>query len=39
LPFYVTSYLNEEVTCTEPSPLVSVPWCHVCIKIAHVDLK
>ncbi len=34
-PFYIeniiyifnkTSYLNEEVNCTEPSPSVSVPW-------------
>jgi hypothetical protein len=24
--FYQTSYLNEEVNCTEPSPSVSVPW-------------
>jgi hypothetical protein len=24
--FYKTSYLNEEVNCTEPSPSVSVPW-------------
>ncbi len=23
---YKTSYLNEEVDCTEPSPYVSVPW-------------
>jgi hypothetical protein len=23
--FYKTSYLNEEVNCTEPSPSVSVP--------------
>ena len=23
---YKTSYLNEEVKCTEPSPSVSVPW-------------
>jgi len=32
-PFYKTSYLNEEVNCTEPSPSVSVPllssfWLH-----------
>ncbi len=27
LPFFTrTSYLNEEVNCTEPSPSVSVPW-------------
>jgi len=26
LPFYKTSYLNEEVNCTEPSPSVSFPW-------------
>jgi hypothetical protein len=26
LLFYKTSYLNEEVNCTEPSPSVSVPW-------------
>jgi hypothetical protein len=24
--FYKTSYLNEEVNCTEPSPLVRIPW-------------
>jgi hypothetical protein len=24
--FYKTSYLNEEVNCTEPSPSVSIPW-------------
>jgi hypothetical protein len=24
--FYKTSYLNEEVKCTEPSSLVSIPW-------------
>jgi hypothetical protein len=24
--FYKTSYLNEEVNSTEPSPLVSIPW-------------
>ncbi len=24
--FYKSSYLNEEVNCTEPSPLVSIPW-------------
>jgi hypothetical protein len=23
---YKTSYLNEEVNCTEPFPLVRVPW-------------
>ncbi len=23
--FYKTSYLNEEINCTEPSPLVSIP--------------
>jgi hypothetical protein len=23
---YKTSYINEEINCTEPSPLVSVPW-------------
>jgi hypothetical protein len=26
LHFYKTSYPNEEVNCTEPSPSVSVPW-------------
>jgi hypothetical protein len=25
LPFYKITYLNEEVSCTEPSPLVSIP--------------
>jgi len=25
--FKKTSYLNEEVSLTEPSPSVSVPWC------------
>jgi hypothetical protein len=25
-PFYKTSYLNEEVNCTEHSPSVRVPW-------------
>ncbi len=24
--FYKTSYLNKEVNCTEPSPLISIPW-------------
>ncbi len=24
--FYKTSYLNEEVNCTKPSLLVSIPW-------------
>ncbi len=24
--FYKTSYLNEEVNCTEASPSVSIPW-------------
>ncbi len=24
--FYKTSYLNEEVNCTEPSPLAIIPW-------------
>ncbi len=24
--FNKTSYLNEEVNCTEPSPSVSIPW-------------
>ncbi len=24
--FYKTSSTNEEVNCTEPSPLVSIPW-------------
>ncbi len=24
--FYKTSYFNEEVNCTEPPPLVSIPW-------------
>jgi hypothetical protein len=37
-PFYIensiyifnkTSYLNEEVNCTEPSPSVSNPWLHL----------
>jgi hypothetical protein len=23
---YNTSFLNEEVNCTEPSPSISVPW-------------
>jgi hypothetical protein len=26
LLFYKTSYLNEEVNCSELSPSVSVPW-------------
>ncbi len=26
LLYYKTSYLNEEVSCTEPSPSLSVPW-------------
>jgi hypothetical protein len=26
VPFYKTSYLNEEVNRTGPSPSVSVPW-------------
>jgi len=24
--FYKTRHLNEEVNCTEPFPLISVPW-------------
>jgi hypothetical protein len=24
--FTKTSYLNEEVNCTDPSPSVSIPW-------------
>jgi hypothetical protein len=28
--FYNTSYLNEEVNCTEPFLLVSVPWFATC---------
>jgi hypothetical protein len=28
--FYKTSYLNEEVNCTEPSPLLGVPWYMAC---------
>jgi hypothetical protein len=34
--FYNTSYLNEEVTCTEPSASVSVPWIILqtkCLKV------
>ena len=27
--FYKTSYLNEEVNCTEPSPSVSIPWFNI----------
>jgi hypothetical protein len=27
--FLQTSYLNEEVNCTEPSPSVSVPWLYI----------
>ncbi len=36
-PFYIeniinlfckTSYLNEEINCTEPSPFVSIPWSY-----------
>ncbi len=29
--FYKTSYLNEEVNCTEPFPLVGVPCTDRCI--------
>ncbi len=29
--FYKTRYLNEEVNCTEPSPLVSIPWFVICL--------
>jgi hypothetical protein len=25
-PFYKTTYLNEEVNCTEPSVSIRVPW-------------
>jgi hypothetical protein len=24
--YFKTSYLNEEVSCTEPSPSISIPW-------------
>jgi len=27
--FYKTSYLNEEVNCTEPFPSVSIPWWYI----------
>jgi hypothetical protein len=27
---YKTSYFNEEVNCTEPSPSVSIPWSLIC---------
>ncbi len=33
LLFYKTSYLNEEVNCTERSPLASVPWIGSCTEI------
>jgi hypothetical protein len=33
--FYKTSYLNEEVNRTEPSPLVSVPW----FITAHANIR
>ncbi len=36
--FYITSYPHEEVNCTEPSPLVSVPW-HNLLKRSAVPLK
>jgi len=32
--FYKQSNLNEEVNCTEPSPLVSIPWFYTC-KLKH----
>jgi hypothetical protein len=28
--FYKTSYLNEEMNCTEPFPSVRVPWHALC---------
>jgi len=31
--FYKTWHLNEEVTCTDSSPLVSVPWLEVYSEI------
>jgi hypothetical protein len=31
---YKTSYLNEEVNCTEPSPSVGVPCCLDSFKIS-----
>jgi len=30
--FYKTSYLNEEVNCTKPSPSVSILWRRVTVK-------
>ncbi len=32
--FHKTSYLNEEVNCTEPSPSVSIPWS----RCLHADM-
>ena len=26
--YFKTSYLNEEVNCTEPPPSISVPWAN-----------
>jgi hypothetical protein len=34
-----TSYLNEEVNCTDPSPSVSVPCCMKYLILQRVPLK
>ncbi len=37
--FYKTSYLNEEVNCTEPFPLVSIPWILSCAYASGAPFK
>jgi hypothetical protein len=34
-----TSYLNEEVNCTEPSPSVSVPWFDFISNAWHQEIE
>ncbi len=36
--FYKTSYLNEEVNCTEPSTSISVPWWLLIYLVSLTDL-
>ncbi len=36
---YKTSYLNEEVKCTEPSPFVSFPWLGGVEKFYNIDVS
>ncbi len=34
-----TSYLNEEVNCTEPSATVSVPWTNTLAYVAGASMR